>query len=253
MGSFVRSEEMRFCQLIVEKEAAFNCVAELGKQPYVQFKDLNPDVNPFQRTFVRHIRRYDEMERKLRFLESQITKDEIPIAGRLVQGDYSVMPTAELNQLETTLTDLERDVQNMNESDAQLKKNYMELKEWEAVLEKTDEFFHGGLDDQAAEELDIQEEEYSKAREGTDQRIKVQKDVFIVFYKGDRLRNIVEKVCDGFKAKLMKNCPKTFKDRQSARIDVKARLQDVKTVLGQTQEHRYRVLQRLLLIITTTG
>ncbi|PIO57600.1 hypothetical protein TELCIR_20981, partial [Teladorsagia circumcincta] len=74
-------------------------------------------------------------------------------------------------------------------------------------------------------------------------RIKVQKDVFIVFYKGDRLRNIVEKVCDGFKAKLMKNCPKTFKDRQSARIDVKARLQDVKTVLGQTQEHRFRVLQ----------
>ncbi|PIO70164.1 V-type ATPase subunit family protein [Teladorsagia circumcincta] len=67
------------------------------------------------------------------------------------------------------------------------------------------------------------------------------KDVFIVFYKGDRLRSIVEKVCDGFKAKLMKNCPKTFKDRQSARIDVKARLQDVKTVLGQTQEHRFGV------------
>lgn len=39
----------------------------------------------------------------------------------------------------------------------------------------------------------------------------LQKAVFIVFYKGDRLRNIVEKVCDGFKAKLMKNCPKTFK------------------------------------------
>lgn len=31
----------------------------------------------------------------------------------------------------------------MNESDAQLKTNYMELKEWEAVLEKTDEFFQG--------------------------------------------------------------------------------------------------------------
>ncbi|KAK6026232.1 V-type ATPase subunit family protein [Ostertagia ostertagi] len=240
---------------------------------------LNPDVNPFQRTFVRHIRRYDEMERKLRFLESQITKDEIPIAGRLVQGDYSVMPTAELNQLETTLTDLERDVQNMNESDAQLKKNYMELKEWEAVLEKTDEFFHGvsvSMHQYFAfslifpnvifsyvvgvirrERLLVFERVLWRASHHTaylrsapieeeledENRIKVQKDVFIVFYKGDRLRNIVEKVCDGFKAKLMKNCPKTFKDRQSARIDVKARLQDVKTVLGQTQEHRYRVLQ----------
>ncbi|VDP34562.1 unnamed protein product [Heligmosomoides polygyrus] len=284
MGALLRSEEMRFCQLIVEKEAAFNCVAELGKQPYVQFKDLNPDVNPFQRTFVRQIRRYDEMERKLRFLESQITKDSIVIGGRLDQGDYSVMPTAELNQLETTLTDLERDVKNMNESDAQLKANYMELKEWEAVLEKTDEFFQGGMDDQAAEELDTQEEEYGKGEKepisyvvGVIGRARLlvfervlwrashhtaylrsapieeefedenngtlQKAVFIVFYKGDRLRNIVEKVCDGFKAKLMKNCPKTFKDRQSARTDVKARLQDLKTVLGQTKEHRYRVLQ----------
>lgn len=41
MGALLRSEEMRFCQLIVEKEAAFNCVAELGKQPYVQFKDVS--------------------------------------------------------------------------------------------------------------------------------------------------------------------------------------------------------------------
>ncbi|ETN71697.1 hypothetical protein NECAME_14123, partial [Necator americanus] len=61
------------------------------------------------------------------------------------------MPTAELNQLETTLTDLERDVKNMNESDAQLKKNYMDLKEWDA-----------GMEDQAAEELETQEEEYGK-------------------------------------------------------------------------------------------
>ncbi|KIH57620.1 hypothetical protein ANCDUO_12186 [Ancylostoma duodenale] len=41
MGSLARSEEMRFCQLIVEKEAAFNCVAELGKHPFVQFKDVS--------------------------------------------------------------------------------------------------------------------------------------------------------------------------------------------------------------------
>lgn len=40
MGSLMRSEEMRFCQLIVEKDAAFNIVAEIGKKPYVQFKDV---------------------------------------------------------------------------------------------------------------------------------------------------------------------------------------------------------------------
>lgn len=40
MGSLYRSEQMRYCQIIVEKDAAFSCVAELGKRPYVQFKDV---------------------------------------------------------------------------------------------------------------------------------------------------------------------------------------------------------------------
>ena len=61
---------------------------------------LNPDVNPFQRTFVRDIRRFDEMERKLRFLESQIAKDNIIVGGKVDDGDYKVMGQAELNQLE---------------------------------------------------------------------------------------------------------------------------------------------------------
>uniref|UniRef100_A0A8R1I515 V-type proton ATPase subunit a n=1 Tax=Caenorhabditis japonica TaxID=281687 RepID=A0A8R1I515_CAEJA len=285
MGSFLRSEEMRFCQLIVEKDAAFNIVAEIGKQPYVQFKDLNPNVNNFQRTFVKDIRRFDEMERKLRFLENQIVKDQIVVAGRVDNGDYTILPTSEVNTLEGTLSELEKDVKSMNSSDAQLKANFMDLKEWDAVLDKTDEFFQGGVDDQAQEELENLDEEgairvdkgpvnylvgiISRQRLNTFERVlwrachhtayirssdieeeleesngeKVHKSVFIVFLKGDRMRSIVEKVCDGFKAKLFKNCPKTFKERQSARNDVRARIQDLETVLGQTREHRFRVLQ----------
>ncbi|PAV57764.1 hypothetical protein WR25_11384 [Diploscapter pachys] len=285
MGSLTRSEEMRFCQLIVEKEAAFNCVAEIGKDPYVQFKDLNPDVNPFQRTFVRDIRRFDEMERKLRFLESQVAKDNIIIGGRVDDGDYKVMGQAELNQLEGTLTDLEKDVKNMNESDAQLKRNFLDLKEWDAVLDKTDEFFQGGIDDQATEELNMQDEEglvrtdkipvgylvgvirterlsafervlwrachhtaYLRSSHIDEELIeengdRVNKSVFIVFHRGDRMRGIIEKVCDGFKARLFRNCPTTFKERQSARSDVRARIHDVQTVINQTKEHRFRVLQ----------
>lgn len=40
---------------------------------------LNPDVNAFQRKFVHEVRRCDEMERKLRYLEREMQKDDIQI------------------------------------------------------------------------------------------------------------------------------------------------------------------------------
>ena len=54
-------------------------MSELGELGLVQFRDLNPDTNAFQRKFVNEVRRCDEMERKLRFLEKEIKKDEIPM------------------------------------------------------------------------------------------------------------------------------------------------------------------------------
>lgn len=43
--------------------------AQLG---LIQFRDLNPGVNAFQRHYVREVRRCEEMERKLRFLHTQV-------------------------------------------------------------------------------------------------------------------------------------------------------------------------------------
>ena len=50
---------------------------------------LNPDVNAFQRKFVNEVRRCDEMERKLRYLEREIRKDAIPV---LDTGDNPEAP-----------------------------------------------------------------------------------------------------------------------------------------------------------------
>ncbi|KAI1733055.1 v-type ATPase subunit family domain-containing protein [Ditylenchus destructor] len=288
MGSLYRSEEMRFCQMIVEKDAAFACVAELGKKPLVEFKDLNIEVNSFQRMFVRDIRRFDEMERKLRFLENQIKKDSIEIVDNTWREECNAMGHHEINQLEQTLTDLERDVIHMNESDHQLKKNYLELKEWEAVLEKADGFFEGGINDAAIQEIEQAHEteagfalksekepigyvvgviahekvnaferilwracrrtaflrysEIDQDLEDPDTGEKVKESVFIVFYNGDRLRSIIDKVSEGFKAKQFNQCPKTSPERHAAATQVRSNINDMRTVMSQTKEHRLKVL-----------
>jgi len=40
MGSLYRSEEMCRCQLFLQTEAAYACVAELGELGLVQFRDV---------------------------------------------------------------------------------------------------------------------------------------------------------------------------------------------------------------------
>ncbi|CDW98105.1 hypothetical protein, partial [Sporisorium scitamineum] len=66
--SLFRSATMSLIQLYIPSETAHATVQELGELGNVMFKDLNPDVSPFQRSFVTDIRRLDEMERRIRFL-----------------------------------------------------------------------------------------------------------------------------------------------------------------------------------------
>lgn len=40
---------------------------------------LNPEVNAFQRKFVDDVRRCEDMERKLKYIEKEIKKNNIPI------------------------------------------------------------------------------------------------------------------------------------------------------------------------------
>jgi V-type H+-transporting ATPase subunit a len=79
MGDMFRSEKMALAQLFIQPEAAYFAISELGESGNVQFRDLNENVNTFQRKFVNEVRRCGEMERKLRYIETEVKKDKVSI------------------------------------------------------------------------------------------------------------------------------------------------------------------------------
>lgn len=134
-----RSEEMALAQLFIQPEAAYQSISELGETGSVQFRDLNENVNAFQRKFVNEVRRCDEMERKLRYIEREVKKDNVPIP------DVLELPKApnprEIIDLETHLEKTEGEIKELSESAVNLKSNFLELTELRQVLEKTQAFF----------------------------------------------------------------------------------------------------------------
>ena len=79
MGSWWRSEEMTYVSLIMSEEAAPSFVRELGVLGCLQFADLNPELTPFQRRYVAYIKRCDEIERKIRYLNGEVKRLNVPV------------------------------------------------------------------------------------------------------------------------------------------------------------------------------
>uniref|UniRef100_G3PRS3 V-type proton ATPase subunit a n=1 Tax=Gasterosteus aculeatus aculeatus TaxID=481459 RepID=G3PRS3_GASAC len=139
MGELFRSEEMTLAQLFLQSEAAYCCVSELGELGMVQFRDLNPDVNVFQRKFVNEVRRCEEMDRKLRFVEKEIKKAIIPTVDT---GENPEVPfPRDMIDLEATFEKLENELKEINTNQEALKKNFLELTELKHILRRTQQFF----------------------------------------------------------------------------------------------------------------
>ncbi|XP_073428435.1 V-type proton ATPase 116 kDa subunit a 1 isoform X4 [Dendrobates tinctorius] len=139
MGELFRSEEMTLAQLFLQSEAAYCCVSELGELGKVQFRDLNPDVNVFQRKFVNEVRRCEEMDRKLRFVEKEIKKASIPI---LDTGENPEVPfPRDMIDLEANFEKIENELKEINTNQEALKRNFLELTELKFILRKTQQFF----------------------------------------------------------------------------------------------------------------
>ncbi|XP_071040210.1 V-type proton ATPase 116 kDa subunit a 1 isoform X1 [Parasteatoda tepidariorum] len=139
MGALFRSQQMVLCQLFLQNESAYSSVSNLGELGLVQFRDTNASVSAFQRKFINQVRRCDEMERKLTFVEKEIIKDEIPMED--VQDNPLAPQPKELTDLEATFEKLESELKEVNTNSDALKKTFFELSELKSVLLQAHSFF----------------------------------------------------------------------------------------------------------------
>jgi len=107
---------------------------------------LNPTVNPFQRSFVGEIPRTEEMARRVRFFESQIQTepDVIPIRPLYDSAPLVMVgPSAahNIDELDVTLAEHETRLVQMNGSYKTLSERTRELVEARHVLRETAVFF----------------------------------------------------------------------------------------------------------------
>ncbi|XP_058128493.1 V-type proton ATPase 116 kDa subunit a 1-like isoform X2 [Anopheles coustani] len=137
MGAMFRSEEMSMVQLLIQPEAAYQSVAELGELGVAQFRDLNADINMFQRKYTSEIRRCEEMERKIGYIRREIAKDgSVPIPD--MPEEIPRTPNSrEIIDLEAQLEKTENEIVELSENNHALLQNFMELTELKNVLEKT--------------------------------------------------------------------------------------------------------------------
>ncbi|KKY28907.1 putative vacuolar atp synthase 98 kda subunit [Phaeomoniella chlamydospora] len=149
--TYFRSATMSLTQLYISNEIGREVVSALGELGDVQFRDLNPEVSAFQRTFTKEIRRLDNVERQLQYFRSQVEKDSIPMRPSHDFQNLLAAPSAsEIDELAERAESLEHRVASLNESYETLKRREVELTEWRWVLREAGGFFdraHGHTED----------------------------------------------------------------------------------------------------------
>ncbi|XP_055829730.1 V-type proton ATPase subunit a1-like [Solanum dulcamara] len=152
----MRSEKMTFVQLIIPAESAHRAITYLGQLGLLQFRDLNAEKSPFQRTFVNQVKRCVEMSRKLRYFKDQIHK-----ARLLLPPLPASQPDTELEEMEIQLAEHEHELIEMNANSEKLRQSYNELLEFKMVLQKASGFLVSSSSHTTDREIELDENVHS--------------------------------------------------------------------------------------------
>ena len=128
---------MSAVRLFMPRDVAFASVEELGKLGHVQFTDLNEHVNAFRRTYAAEVRRMDNMERTLRFLDAEVRREQF---GHLFNPHSDdVHGNLDLMDLEHEFEEREAELRQVQQRQRALSADFYRLVELKFVLLKTAE------------------------------------------------------------------------------------------------------------------
>ncbi|KAL0360612.1 UNVERIFIED_CONTAM: V-type proton ATPase subunit a2 [Sesamum radiatum] len=233
----LRSEPMQLVQLIIPIESAHRAVSYLGDLGLFQFKDLNAEKSPFQRTYATQIKRCGEMARKLRFFRDQMKRTGF------LSSSWSPMGTnVNLDELEVKLGEYEAELLEMNANTEKLQRSYNELLEYKLVLQKASQVFYSAEHNAIAQHREVEQALGEGSIDSPLLLEQVEKNVFVVFYSGERAKNKILKICDAFGANRYP-FPDDIGKQYQMITEVSGKLSELKTTIDIGQLHRANLLQ----------
>ncbi|XP_058877796.1 V-type proton ATPase 116 kDa subunit a 2-like [Acipenser ruthenus] len=144
MGSLFRSEEVCLAQLFLQSASAYSCVSELGEMGLVEFRDLNPNVNAFQRKFVGDVRRCEEMEKTFTFLEQEIRRAGPsvlpPVSPEALASSTAAPSPRDALRIQEESERLSLELREVSRNRDSLQKQLREALEYQSVLRESQRF-----------------------------------------------------------------------------------------------------------------
>uniref|UniRef100_A0A8C5M6H3 V-type proton ATPase subunit a n=1 Tax=Leptobrachium leishanense TaxID=445787 RepID=A0A8C5M6H3_9ANUR len=280
MGSLFRSESMCLAQLFLQSGSAYDCVSELGEMGLAEFRDLNPHVSAFQRKFVGEVKKCEELERILGYLVQEMRKADIHVSDGAALPP-APLPKHML-EIQEQLQKLESELREVNKNKEKLRRNLLELTEYSHMLRVTQNFvsyeefptlekeslmdytcmqrlgaklgFISGLVNFAKMEsfekmlwrvckgyTIITYQELDEFLEDPNTEEPTKWFVFLVSYWGDQIGQKVKMICDCYHCHIYPY-PSSAEERRNILSGINTRLQDLHTVISQTEEYLKQVL-----------
>uniref|UniRef100_A0A4W5PCQ5 V-type proton ATPase subunit a n=1 Tax=Hucho hucho TaxID=62062 RepID=A0A4W5PCQ5_9TELE len=281
MGSMFRSEEVCLVQLFLQSGSAYNCVSELGELGLVEFRDLNPNVNSFQRKFVGEVRRCEELEKTFSFLEQEINRSLLPPLHGPLPSPCPIPSAPQPRDLLTIEEESERLARELKE----VSRNRDSLRAQmthEELLSHNSFFFHCSLSQGPPPPLETvgklepnrQDVHLSfvagvvhpwkvpsferllwRACRGyiivdfrEMEEWSVSQRVFLISYWGDQIGQKVKKICDCFHTQTFAY-PDSPSEREEILQGLQGRIEDIKSVLSQTEHYLQQLLVRAVAVL----